>query len=139
MERRIRAVLFDVIETLFPLEPVRRKLVQSGLPESSLDTWFARMLRDAFALDAAGTYRGFREVAAGALEVTFAAHGAAASQSQVDGVLGAFATLDRTPTPPRPSSASTRPASRSRRSRTGAPRPRGSSSSARRSSAWSAT
>lgn len=97
MARRVQAVLFDVIETLFPLEPIRRKLLQSGLPQGALDTWFARMLRDAFALDAAGTYRGFREVAAGALEVTFAAHGAPVSQSQLDGVLGAFAALDPHP------------------------------------------
>ena len=70
--RRTQAVLFDVIETLFPLDPIRRKLVEAGLPEGALETWFARFLRDAFALDAAGNYRGFREVASGALAVMLA-------------------------------------------------------------------
>jgi 2-haloacid dehalogenase len=72
MTRRTQAVLFDVIETLFPLDPIRRKLVEAGLPEGALETWFARFLRDAFALDAAGNYRGFREVASGALAVMLA-------------------------------------------------------------------
>jgi 2-haloacid dehalogenase len=97
MTRRIQAVLFDVIETLFPLEPVRRKLTGAGLPASALETWFARLLRDAFALDAAGSYRGFREVAAGALEVTFASSGRSPSREAIDEVLGAFAELDPHP------------------------------------------
>ncbi len=42
MTRRMEGVLFDVIETLFPLDPVRRKLINSGLPEGALETWFAR-------------------------------------------------------------------------------------------------
>ncbi len=40
----------------------------AGLPEGALETWFATLLRDGFALDPAVTYRGFREVASGALE-----------------------------------------------------------------------
>jgi 2-haloacid dehalogenase len=97
MARRIDAVVFDVIETLFPLEPVRRALTAAGLPEGALETWFARLLRDAFALDAAGVYRGFREVAAGALEVTFASKGLSPPQKTVEDVLGTFATLDPHP------------------------------------------
>ena len=93
MTRRIQAVLFDAIETLFPLEPVRRKLTGAGLPEGALDTWFARLLRDGFALDAAGTYRGFREVASGALEVTFASSGLSPSRQTIEEVLGVFAVL----------------------------------------------
>jgi hypothetical protein len=38
MMRRIQAVLFDVIETIFPLDPVRRKLDEAGLPEGSLSS-----------------------------------------------------------------------------------------------------
>jgi 2-haloacid dehalogenase len=97
MTRRIQAVLFDVIETLFGLEPVRRKLTGAGLQESSLEAWFARFLRDGFALDAAGTYRGFREVAAGALEVTFASSGLSPPRQAIDEVLGAFSGLDPHP------------------------------------------
>ena len=97
MTRRTQAVLFDVIETLFPLDPIRRKLVEAGLPEGALKTWFARFLRDAFALDAAGNYRGFREVASGALEVMLASKGLPPSRETVDEVLGAFAALDPHP------------------------------------------
>jgi 2-haloacid dehalogenase len=97
MTRRIEAVLFDVIETLFPLDPVRRKLIDISLPDAALEIWFARFLRDAFALAAAGIYRGFRDVASGALEVMFASKGLSPSRQIVDDVLGAFATLDPHP------------------------------------------
>ena len=50
----LRAVAFDVIGTLFSLENQRPLLVALGLPESSLETWFASSLRDLFALGAVG-------------------------------------------------------------------------------------
>jgi len=60
-------VAFDVIETLFPLEPMRARLVQAGQQGAVLELWFARILRDAFALTAAGDYRTFAEVGASTL------------------------------------------------------------------------
>lgn len=86
-------MVFDAIETLFSLEPVRHQLREVGAGDHALDTWFARLLRDAFALTAAGGYAGFRPVAEGPLRSTLADHGAPATDEVVDGIFAAFATL----------------------------------------------
>lgn len=51
-----RVVAFDIVETTFSLESLRPLLSAQGIPGASLETWFARLLRDAFAL--AATDRG---------------------------------------------------------------------------------
>jgi 2-haloacid dehalogenase len=68
--RRPAAVAFDVVETLFSLEPVRQRLEAAGSGPRGLEVFFARMLRDAFALVASGGYRPFPELAAAALAAT---------------------------------------------------------------------
>jgi len=68
MPVRPAVVAFDVIETVISLEPLRAQLGRLGAPGHALELWFARTLRDGFALAAAGAYRPFREVAKGALE-----------------------------------------------------------------------
>lgn len=60
-----RLVVFDAIETLFSLEPVRSRLNEAGAPVHTLDVWFARLLRGAFALTAAAGYAPFRSLAEG--------------------------------------------------------------------------
>lgn len=65
----MKAVVLDLFGTLFQLEPLGKHLEAAGVPASSLRLWFARILRDAWALEVAGQYRPFREVAGGALEV----------------------------------------------------------------------
>ena len=55
--------------------------------------WFARILRDAWALEVAGQYRRFREVAGAALEVLIVEQGGTPERSKMDQVLDAFATL----------------------------------------------
>jgi len=65
MTRRPAVVLFDVVETLFSLDPVNEALAPLGL---SIDLYFARLLRDGFALAAAGSYRPFSEIATSALD-----------------------------------------------------------------------
>jgi len=49
-----KAVVFDVIGTLFSLETQRPRLVACGLPGDRLETWFAASLRDLFALGVTG-------------------------------------------------------------------------------------
>ncbi|HYS79392.1 MAG TPA: haloacid dehalogenase type II [Anaeromyxobacteraceae bacterium] len=93
---RPAAAVFDVIETLFPLAPLRPKLAALGLPDA-LDLFFTRILRDAFALDASGTFKPFREIAGGALEVLAAQHGLAPDRAGLDAVLDAFGTLEPHP------------------------------------------
>lgn len=67
MPQRPSVIAFDVIETLFPLEPLRRRLIAAGQPGHVLELWFSRLLRDAFALVASDGYRPFAQIAAGAL------------------------------------------------------------------------
>lgn len=72
MNQRPKVVAFDVVETLFPLEPMRARLQALGLPDAALEIWFAQLLRNAFALDASGIYKSFGEVARSTLEVLLA-------------------------------------------------------------------
>jgi 2-haloacid dehalogenase len=56
-------VLFDVNETLSDLSPLRTRFEEVGTPGYLLAAWFAGILRDGFALTAAGAYADFRQVA----------------------------------------------------------------------------
>jgi 2-haloacid dehalogenase len=94
---RPTVVAFDVVGTLFSLEPLGASMKQAGLPEGSLGEWFSRFLRDAMALDAAGVYVPFREVASATLEVIFAEKGVTSSTATVDSVLQAASELPAHP------------------------------------------
>ncbi len=74
---RPQVVAFDVIGTLFPLEPLRTRLVSLGLAHGGLEAWFATGLRDAFALAATGQFKPFTEVLGSALDTVLAQQGAA--------------------------------------------------------------
>lgn len=95
MPTRPTAVAFDVVETMFSLEAVRQRLVETGLPSHLLELWLARLLRDGFALTISGTYRPFREVAVSALEPILAQHNIETSAAPA--ILEAFAQLDAHP------------------------------------------
>ncbi|CAN5423203.1 haloacid dehalogenase type II [soil metagenome] len=88
-----RLVIFDAIETLFSLDPVRARLQDAGAPVHALDVWFARLLRDAFALTAAGGYATFRPVAEGALRSVLADHEVPAADELVEELFATFSTL----------------------------------------------
>lgn len=93
MATRPLVIAFDVNETLVALDPVRNRLVQAGLPENALRLFFAQMLRDAFALEVAGTYQPFMAVARASLEVTLANLGHPGDKKRVDEILAGFAEL----------------------------------------------
>lgn len=80
-------VAFDIIETVFSLEPLRTAMISLGLPHFALELWFAQTLRDGMALDAAGDYKPFREVARAALEVLLAQHGCTLEPGRIETVL----------------------------------------------------
>jgi 2-haloacid dehalogenase len=86
-------IAFDVIGTLFALDPLADRLQAVGLPPDSLRIFFAGMLRDAFALEASGTYKPFNEVAYASLAVTMANYGVAPEQAKIVHVLDGFAEL----------------------------------------------
>lgn len=67
MPERPLVIAFDVMETLFPLDPLGERLQAAGQPPELLPLWFTRLLRDAFALTASGGYQPFAELALGAL------------------------------------------------------------------------
>jgi 2-haloacid dehalogenase len=60
---RPSALVFDVNETLSDLTPLRDRFVEVGAPAELMPTWFAGVLRDGFALTAAGAYAEFPSVA----------------------------------------------------------------------------
>ncbi|HEX6336058.1 MAG TPA: haloacid dehalogenase type II [Jiangellaceae bacterium] len=94
MAKRPLVIAFDVIETLFPLEPIRQRLIAAGQPGHLLELWFARLLRDAFAVVAGGGYRPFGEFAAAALRSTASTP---LTDEQVQTILAGFAELDPHP------------------------------------------
>ena len=56
-------VVFDVNETLSDLAPMGRRFADVGWPEETAKIWFAGLLRDGFALAAAGTTEHFAAIA----------------------------------------------------------------------------
>lgn len=95
--RRPWAVAFDVNETLFGLEPLRRRLSGLGLPDVGLEWWFAVTLREGFALAAAGDERPFPEVAAAALAEVLSARGLPVPDDAADRILSGFDELEPHP------------------------------------------
>lgn len=91
MAKRPTVIAFDVIETLFSLEPLRKRLIDAGLAGHLLELWFSRLLRDAFALVASGGYRAFADIASAALRSTA---GSSLSDDAVGTILAGFAELN---------------------------------------------
>lgn len=60
-------IVFDVNETLSDTSPLKTKFDDVGAPEYLADLWFAGVLRDGFALAAAGTKEKFSSIADGVL------------------------------------------------------------------------
>lgn len=88
--RKPRVVLFDVLETLVRLEPLRERLIEVGRPGYELELFFARTLRDGMAYTLSGEVRPFREVAGAQLALT---SGYTLRPQQVEYVLDGFTQL----------------------------------------------
>jgi 2-haloacid dehalogenase len=67
MSGGIEAIAFDVNETLFSLDRLKPAFADAGLDPGLVPLWFARLLRDGFALAAIGDYRPFADLAADTL------------------------------------------------------------------------
>ena len=91
---RPHTVVFDVVETLISLEPLRERFTAVGLAPHTLERWFDRMLRDGMALTLAGDYAPFPAVAASTLRVL---SGGRLSADQVHHVLDGFGSLPAQP------------------------------------------
>lgn len=63
-------ILFDVNETLSDMSPMARRFVDVGAPAHLAATWFASLLRDGFALTAAGSTAPFAQLGSGVLRAS---------------------------------------------------------------------
>ncbi len=68
--RRPGLLVFDVNETLSDMSPMTTRFEDVGAPAHLATTWFATLLRDGFALTAAGASDSFARLAADALRVS---------------------------------------------------------------------
>jgi 2-haloacid dehalogenase len=93
-DRDVRVVAFDVNETLFSLDSLGPVFATVGLDQAAVPLWFARLLRDGFALTVMGQYRPFGDLAAQALR---AMGPDKIDDTAVATVLGAFGQLDPHP------------------------------------------
>ncbi|MFR9673697.1 haloacid dehalogenase type II [Streptomyces sp. TR06-5] len=94
MRNTPRAVLFDVNETLSDLTPLAERFEDVGVPRSLMPGWFAGVLRDGFALTAAGAYADFRSVARAGLRTVLRGAGTTGDpEDDVEHVLNGLAEL----------------------------------------------
>jgi 2-haloacid dehalogenase len=92
--RRPRLLVFDVNETLSDMSPMRGRFEDVGAPPDLAAVWFAGLLRDGFALTAAGATAPFATLATGSLTVVL--RGRALDrplEAAVEHVMDGFATL----------------------------------------------
>ena len=82
-----------MIETTFSLEAVQAALARLGFPGHALDVWFARTLRDAFALAATDSFAPFRALFDFNLGELARAHAITMGPRQKEHVLDQFAAL----------------------------------------------
>jgi 2-haloacid dehalogenase len=90
----VEAVAFDVNETLFSLDRLRPAFGDVGLDPGLVPLWFARLLRDGFALTALGEYRPFAYLAGDTLRGLAPDR---VGEPEVALILGAFRELDPHP------------------------------------------
>jgi 2-haloacid dehalogenase len=83
------AAAVDVVETMLSLDEVRARVAALTDEPGLTERWFARLLRDAFALTCAATYRPFADVAA----ATLAQLAPELPSAVVDKLVDAFADL----------------------------------------------
>ncbi|RAJ68927.1 2-haloacid dehalogenase [Streptomyces sp. Amel2xB2] len=69
---QLKAVVFDVNETLSDMTPLRARFEEAGAPADLMPVWFAGVLRDGFALTAAGAYADFADIARDGLRTLLA-------------------------------------------------------------------
>ena len=94
MRKRPSVVVFDVNETLSDLSPMADRFEQVGMPPALAKLWFASLLRDGFALTAAGASRPFAEVGEGVLRTLLPSKQLDRSlDNAVEHVMSGFSTL----------------------------------------------
>ena len=72
MTAPLSVIVFDVNETLSDMSPMGGRFAAVGAPRELSPVWFASLLRDGFALAAAGDNQGFAGIGAAVLRELFA-------------------------------------------------------------------
>jgi 2-haloacid dehalogenase len=90
----VEAIVFDVNETLFSLDRLGPAFERVGLSAGAVPLWFARLLREGFALTVLGGYRDFADLAGDALRTLAPDR---IGDDEVGTVLAAFGELDPHP------------------------------------------
>ncbi|AWI32026.1 haloacid dehalogenase type II [Streptomyces tirandamycinicus] len=95
---RLPLLVFDVNETLSDMTPLGRRFEDVGVAADLMPLWFAGVLRDGFALTAAGAYADFADVARDGLRRLLASAAPAAEHTGPDDpaghVLAGFSELN---------------------------------------------
>jgi 2-haloacid dehalogenase len=95
----LEVVAFDVNETLSDMAPLTARFTGAGLPAELRATWFASLLRDGFALAAAGSEARFADLAADTMRTLL--HGRSdvtlSADEVVESVLDGFLNLSLHP------------------------------------------
>ncbi|MBR8743550.1 HAD family hydrolase [Nocardiopsis sp. MG754419] len=87
MSERPTALVFDVLDTLFPLGPLEWRFREAGVPRVLMTRWYDHLLRDAFALSLLGSDGGFEDVARGSLrDITGHQIAPSAEDAVIDGL-----------------------------------------------------
>ncbi|MEV6738908.1 haloacid dehalogenase type II [Streptomyces sp. NPDC051104] len=99
---RPSVLVFDVNETLSDLTPLRGRFEEIGAPGDLMPLWFAGILRDGFALAAAGGYADFADLARDSLRglLTGAPYHPDDLEGAVGHVVSGFSELDVHPDVP---------------------------------------
>ena len=94
MQPHIELIVFDVNETLSDLAPMATRFAEVGAPEHLAKLWFAAILRDGFALTAAGASERFATLATVGLRTMLGATALNCDlASAVEHIMNGFADL----------------------------------------------
>jgi len=94
-------VVFDVNETLSDLAPMGQRFAEVGAPALAAKAWFASLLRDGFALTAAGATERFSTIAEWALREILTDHTLTRDlDSAIEHIMGGFLELQVHPDVP---------------------------------------
>jgi 2-haloacid dehalogenase len=90
----VRLIVLDVNETLFGLGPVATAFASAGLDPAHLELWFARVLRDGFAVALAGGLATFPALARHHARVLAEQRGIVLSEDAVEEVVAGFSRVE---------------------------------------------
>lgn len=94
-------VVFDVNETLSDLAPMGQRFAEVGAPALAAKAWFASLLRDGFALTAAGATERFSTIGEWALREILTDHTLTRDlDAAIEHIMAGFLSFRSTPTYP---------------------------------------